>query len=288
MKKILKNVGVFALTCIFLTSCNENDDNTGASLINYSTATVTLTSSSPTTFSENSIDADDATTYAVTITATLTEVQPIDAVIDLVQTGGTANSSDFEAGTITIKAGNLTASASVNILQTGDIEGTETLEIGAVSRANFDVSSFTHSVSIEDDYINNQLALSLSWDSTATSDDITIGSFCEIDFDLILYDSAFNYLGYVLGSTDCPEENVLYGLADGTYYLVADLYSNPYSSLGLTDTIPLTLSWSQEYFENTTGSISSNEYNLGMGSGLGGLIVVLEVANGYEYTLSEY
>ncbi|MCB4799236.1 hypothetical protein [Neotamlana laminarinivorans] len=295
MKNIFKNIGLTLLTFTLITSCNE-DDNTGESLVDYSPATVTLSSSSPTTFSESAIDEDDASTYTVEITATLPSAQPATAVIDLVQTGGTADSSDFSAGTITIPAGSLTGSATVEILQTGDIEGTETLEISGSSRANFIVSPFTYTISIEDDYINDGLELTLSWDGSAEDEDgnVAINSFCELDFDIILYDEAFNYLGYVLGTSNCPENDILSGLPDGTYYLVSDLWSNPYSSYGFTDTIPLTLTWSQEYFDDTAGSISTTAYNLSSegsdtgANGLGGLIVVLEVSNGYEYTLSEF
>ena len=104
MKNILNKIGVFTLACLAFTSCESEDDNTRDSLINYSPATVTLSSSSPTMFDESAIDADDASTYQIMVTATLAASQPVDAVIDLVQSGGSASSSDFEAHTITIPA----------------------------------------------------------------------------------------------------------------------------------------------------------------------------------------
>lgn len=287
MKNIINKLGVFALACLAFTSCESEDDNTGDSLINYSPATVTLSSSSPTTFSESAIDADDASTFQIEIMATLASAQPVDAVIDLVKTGGTASSSDFEAHTITIPAGLLSGSATVDILQTGDIEGSETLQITGKSRANFNVTPYTFSATINEDYINDQLELTLSWDGMATDGDVSIDSFCDIDFDLILYDGAFGYMGYVAGTSACPEHTFLSGLPDGTYYLVTDLWSNPYSGLGFTDTIPVTLSWAQEFFDNS-GSLSTDAYTLSSADGLGGLIVVLEVANGYNYTLSAF
>ena len=110
----------------------------------------------------------------------------------------------------------------------------------------------------------------------------------DFDFDLILYDDEFVYMGYVAGTSSCPETAGLSGLPDGTYYLVSDLWDNPLSGLGFTDTIPLSLSWSQDYFPATAGTITSDAYTLSDTSGLGGLIVVLEVANGYEFTLSPF
>lgn len=287
MKNILNKIGVFTLACLAFTSCDSEDDNTGDSLINYSPATVTLSSSSPTMFDESAIDADDASTFQIEVTATLTEAQPVDAVIDLVQVGGSASSSDYEAHTITIPAGSLMGSATVDIMQTGDIEGDETLQITGKSRANFNVSPFTFNATIGNDYINDHLDLVLSWEGTAVLGDLSLISYCDLDFDLILYDATFTQLGYVLGSSACPEEDYLNGLPDGTYYLVTDLYSNPYFEIGFTDIIPLTLSWSQEYFE-TSGSLSTEAYTLSSEDGLGGLIVVLEVTNGYEYTLSPF
>ena len=294
MKTLIKTLSTLAVAALLSTSCSEDTDNTGDSNINFSPATVTLSSPSPNVFDESAIDADVPSTYQILIEATLDAPQPVNAVIDIVQTGGSADSNDFETGTITILAGDLTGSTSINILQTGDIEGTETLQLTGKSVSNFNVSPFTYSGTIEGDYINNQLDLTLSWDGSAVSGDLSITSFCDMDFDLILYDSAFDYVGYVLGSTACPEHDLLGGLADGTYYLVTDLWANPYSGIGLTDEVPLTLTWSQEYFPEIAGSISSSSYNLSSpdtassGAGLGGMIVVLEVANGYEYTLSPF
>lgn len=276
------------LICGLMTSCNEEDDLTGESLLDYTPSTVTLSSSSPTTFSESAIDEDDASTYEIVITASIPAPQPVNAVIEIYQSGGTASSDDFESTTITILAGDTSASGSVNILQTGGIEGTETLQLTGKAVSNFNVAPYTFNATISDDYINDNLDLTLSWDGSAEDGDITIASFCDIDFDLLLYDSAFGFVGYVLGSADCPEEGPISGLADGTYYLVTDLYANPFSGLGFTDTLPLTLSWNQQYFD-TSGSISSDAFTLSsVPAGPGGLIVVLEVSNGYEYTLSPF
>ncbi|WP_396603126.1 hypothetical protein [Algibacter sp. R77976] len=299
MKNIINKIGVFALACLAFTSCESEDDNTGDSLINYSPATVTLSSSSPTMFDESAIDADDASTFQIEVTATLSAAQPTDAVIDLIQSGGSASSSDFEAHTITIPAGSTTGSATVDILQTGDIEGSETLQITGESRANFNVSPFTFSATIDNDYINDHLDLVLSWDGSAVNDDVTISSFCEMDYDLVLLAEDFSPLAYIAGTASCPEEDYISGLADGTYYIASDLYSNPYSGLGYTDVIPVTISYSQEHFD-VSGSFSSSEesqQNLsspdsgavgGFGEGLGAVVIKLVVTNGYEYTLTNF
>lgn len=301
MKSKIYNIGLFFLASIVsLTSCKDDDANE-VDLVTYNPVTVTLSADSNNfTVLEDQLSSTNNT---YTITASISEPQLLDYYITLEQTGGTATEGvDFEfEDHITISHGQTSGSATVTILQSGDIEESdETFSIEARSATNtINLSTFSFNGTIStnggaNDYINDQLDLTLSWDGSAESGDLSITSFCAMDFDLILYDSAFNYLGYVLGSTACPEHDLLGGLADGTYYLVTDLYENPYSDIGLTDEVPLTLTWSQEYFPETVGSISTSSYSLSSadsvnsGAGLGGMIVVLEVANGYEYTLYPY
>lgn len=260
MNKIIKNIALIAFAGALFTSCNE-DDNTGASVIDYNTATVTLTSTSPTMFDESGIDGTDANTFQVVIQATLSEPQPIDAVIDLVQTGGNADSADFEGSTITIPAGSTSASGTVNILQTGDIEGDETLVIGGSSRANFAVATFSHSVTINNDYVNKSLDLEVSWEGEITVDvedvSTTTVQLCAMDFDILIFDETNGVylpeadLGLQTGS--CPE-STNYEFEDGTYVIVAYLWANPHESLGDSSEVPFTVSFEHEYF--TSGSLA--------------------------------
>jgi len=298
MKIIIKTLSILTVVALLATGCSKKDENTGASNIDYNPATVTLSSLSPNVFDESAIDTDNPATYQITIKATLDAPQPIDAVIDLAQVAGSANASDFDiSGVIRIIAGQTSGIATVDILKTGDIEGDETLSIGATSKSNFNVIPFSHSVTIMNDHINSVLDLTLAWEGTSTIGDVTITSFCEMDFDLIAYDNNFDYVGYILGSADCPEEGSLSGFADGTYYLVADLYANPYEGSNFTDNIPLSLSWSQDYFPETSGIITDDSNAINRidslnasgdytGDGLGALIIQLEVSGGYNYTIT--
>jgi len=286
MKKIFKPFSIFIVASLILTSCEDENDNTNASLINYSPATVTLSSLSNTAFDESAIDPDDESTYVVTITATLSSPQPVNAIIDLVQSGGTANSSDFEAGKITIPAGSLTASANVKILQTGDIEGSETLNITGKSRANFIVMPFTFSASIENDYINNVLEISTTWSGSYSYDtivgDIT-ADFCKTDLDVVLFNSAGNFVKYLGATADCTETGSISGLADGDYYLVIDVFDNPLSISGLSEPIPVTISYNQEHF--VSGSFVSNSVNMASPVGLVA-VATITISNGYNYTVT--
>jgi len=291
MKNKINNFLSYILICGLLASCND-DDNTGHSIINYSPVTVTLSSPSPDTFDESAIDPDNPSTYQITIEATIEAPQPVDAIIDVTQVGGTANASDFEInGAIRIAAGQTSGSATVDILKTGDIEGDETLFIGAsTSRANFDVIPFSHSVNITNDHINDTLDLTMDWagsynySAAGGALDVTV-DYCAADFDLILYTDVGGYVGYVLGTASCPEEGSLSGLADGSYFLVVDLYDNPFSTLNTGQPLPITLNISQEYFPETETTIIHNGYTTDSSSGLQA-IATLDVVGGYNYTVT--
>ncbi|KGL62830.1 hypothetical protein [Polaribacter sp. Hel1_85] len=289
MKNTIKNIGLFAIVAVFFASCEDDNDNTGASLLNYSPATVTLSSTSNTVFDESAIDADDESTYVVTITATLPSPQPVNAVIDLVQSGGTASASDFSAGTITIPAGSLTASADVEIMQTGDIEGTETLDITGKARANFNITPYTFSASIENDYINDHLEFSTTWSgsytyelSTGTAENTV--DFCGVDIDVLAYELATgNY--YDLGGTgSCTETGSMGELPDGDYYVLLYIYGNPYATLGQTEIVPVSISYSQEHFD-TSGSFVSEAVTLATPEQE--LLAVAQITkSGYNFTVT--
>ena len=289
MKNILKTMGLVALSGIFFTACNE-DDNTGESVIDYTPATITLASTSPTMIDESGIDGTDASTYQIEVVATLAEPQPVNAVIDLVQVGGSADSADFEGHTITIPAGSTTGSATVDILQTGDIEGDETLVIGGSSRANFNIASFEHTVTITNDYINTFIDLELDWEGEVTIEEEDVSSttveLCAIDFDVVLFDaSTFANLGYLMATASCPESDS-YSFGDGEYLLIAELYDNPHAGFGDTSDVPLTLNFNHEYFDNSGSIVVTGAFNLSATTGQAP-IAYLTVSNGgqtYEVT----
>ncbi|MGB0974288.1 MAG: hypothetical protein ACPGU9_04775 [Flavobacteriaceae bacterium] len=294
MKNIFKTIGALALTSIIFTSCND-DDHTGQSTMDYSPVTITLSSSSPTVFSENAIDADDASTYTVTIDATIPEAQYIQYKIDLVQTGGTADSHDISLGTITIPVGATTASATVEILQTGDIEGDETFTVTGVSRANAIVAPYEYSGTITNDYINDVLEMGLEWEGTVEFEtDYSNGeyNFCAMDFDLLVYDPVtFADLGmYDAATSACPEHiNFDASTPDGDYLMVANLYANDYETLGLGADVPLTLTYTQEYFEESTdGSITiPDAFNTDNPAGGSAAIATITKA-GTSYTITPF
>ncbi len=294
MKKIFKIKGLI-VALLLVASCGSDDDSNSVSTVPYSKVDITVSSDENNVIvMENAI----AGSQSYTITATIDEPQELHYVINLMQTDGNATENvDFDFDhQIIISPGDTSGIAHVNVYPTGDIEEDEYFTISASLENNYAnlANSFNFSGTITDDYVDPSLELTMSWDGSATSGDVSIESFCGIDFDLLLYDANFGQLGYVLGTADCPEHDYLPALADGTYYLVADLYENPFKDLGFTDTIPLVLDYNQEYFDNS-GSLPNSSYNLSsVGSAEGGTTTLAGIAqviianNGMDITVNPF
>src|SRR5690554_589856 len=248
MKNINKIFFLLALSAGVITTSCSDDDNTGASLVDYKSPTVTLTTASTNVVvAESSIDPEDG--YAITVTATIPEPVQAHLYIPLEQVGGNANSGDFELGTIAILAGTTSGSTDVTIWP-GDCGtvlsgGGETLTVGAPANvANAKVSPFSMDIT----WVKDLLEVSLTWEGTYTYDDngedVTI-DFCEMDLDSLILDTASGSVEYLAGTSDCTETGIISGLADGQYIIIADVYENPFYSAGLGATVPLTLSYTQ-------------------------------------------
>lgn len=290
MKQIFKYIGIAAITCSMFISCNE-DDNTGDSLINYSPVTVTLTSS------ENDVTVDETalTTdgYAITVTATIDNPLPIDIIIPLTNISGTGTSEDFTAENIVIPSSLTSASTTVYINKTGNIEGNETLTIGAIEDSMIanvsSVNAFALNVDINNDYVDYSFTMNFAWEGYVFPEDPDSDSdlpFCDMDADFYFLDSGFNDTGiYDAATGSCPEELVIDGsaFADGTYYIYADLWANPYSGAGYGMAVPITLTYGQGY-ENgiypETVSSPSFQFSTDDTAGAGGMIMEFEIAAG--------
>ncbi|MCB0388814.1 MAG: hypothetical protein KDD23_09185 [Winogradskyella sp.] len=297
MKNKLKSIFLLALSAgVLATSCSE-DDHTGASMINYTSPTVTLsTASTNVVVDESMIDPDLG--YVIEVTASIPEPVFVDLHIPLVQTGGTADSSDFTAGTIVITSGHTSASANVTIWRECEsgVEGDETLEISfADNIANAKMSPFSMDISIENDWVNDVIEITFDWSGELTYDsglpsENTI-DFCSIDIDYIITDDLGNALGYIAGTGDCPEIAEVSGLADGTYFIIAELYDQPFSAPeydGPLTTIPQTVTWMQCGFPATIGEFSNDLLTTATPTGDVLPIAVLEVTGGYNYTVTPF
>ncbi|MCX7547876.1 hypothetical protein OS188_07915 [Xanthomarina sp. F1114] len=292
MKNIFKTLSIILTTTVLFYSCSE-DDVTGASMINYTSPTVTLTTASTNVVvDESAIDPD--TGHVIAVSASIPEPVMANLYIYLEQTGGTAGSGDYSInGPIEIKAGTTTGSTSVTIYQDCEsgVEGDETLTIANVSpTTNANVTPFSMDISIENDYVNDVIEFEFDWSGeyTYTSDvpsEVTI-DFCESDLDFVLADANGNALGYIAGTASCPEAGGFGGLPDGDYIILAEVYSSPFSAEGLNVPMPISVSYDQCGFSG--GSFVNEVLNTDTLAGDVIPIATVTVSGGYNYTVTPW
>lgn len=286
MKAFYKIFTLIIFTSLFIVSC-EVEDTTGDSSLNYTATSITI-SASENDFTVSESSMTDSQSY--TITASIPEPVAVDLVIDLSNTSGTAtNGSDFEFDKeIIIYSGQTSATGNVTIHKTADVEGDEDFSIDFSCKANASINDLTFNATITDDFINDLIGFTFDWSGSYTYSpfggaEVTI-DYCEIDMDFLLFDSDFNMLAiFDAATSSCPEHFDLSGLADGTYYLVADMWANPLAGLNTNQDLPITISYDQEYFGS--GEFIFSGYNTNDSSGT--LIIgVVEVSGGYNYVVT--
>lgn len=255
MKKIIKYICLSLSFGILLTSC-DNEDYTGNSVLDYTDTSISVSSSATSyTFNEALIDPDDASTYTVEITATIATPQYVNAIISFSQIAGNANEDDYSVGEIVIPAGSTSGSAKIEINYTGDIEGSESFTLSAAADGNFNLSNaYNVTVNIQDK-VNDELSVTTTWCGESKPYNKVTVDFGGIDIDVKLYSDAGVFIGYYGAGATCTETGTLTGLADGDYFLVFDLFANPFSGIGSTETVPVTFTYSQDYF-GTEGSFT--------------------------------
>src|SRR5690606_40923781 len=64
--------------------------------------------------------------------------------------------------------------------------------------------------------------------------EVTI-DFCDADIDFALADAGGNILGYIAATAGCPEVGGFSGLPDGNYFILAEVWDNPFEGEGLTE-----------------------------------------------------
>jgi hypothetical protein len=286
MKNIIKYMCLSLSFGLLLTSCDDNEDYTGGSVLDYKASPITVSSSEASyTFNEANIDEDEPSTYTVTLSASIEETQPVDAYVTFSQTDGTADENDYSVGSIKIPAGATSGSTTVEVNYTGDIEGSESFTLMAKTIGNFTLASdFSVTINIEDK-VNDVLEFSTTWAGSKTVDLVGVDGaeldFCTMDIDVLLFSSAGDLVDYLGASSSCTETGSISDVPDGEYYVVLDLYENALAAYELTDTVPVTISYNQENF--ISGSIINTELNLSSPTGLTTVAIVTK--SGYNYTV---
>lgn len=290
MKKYINKLILSLAVLTLVTSCDEDDDN-NVDTVPYSTVTVNLSvDENNVTVSEN--DLVDSQTY--TITASIAQPQVLDYLIKIEQVAGDATEGvDFTFDhDIILSRGTTSATGTVTILKSGDIENDESFTLVAKSfNEYFNVSDFSFSATIVDDYVNDVLSMDMDWSGeysytpAGLPAEVTI-EFCEMDLDLLVYDSNGNDTGiYDAATGACPESIDFSGLPDGTYTLVINVYANPFSGLGTAAPVPITFTYSQEFILEET-VFTNNGITADTPDGTNVIAAELEVVDGYIYTVT--
>lgn len=285
MNKIIKKITLLSFALMLFQAC-ENNETSNINIVPLDPINIAVTVNENDVIVKES-EIDESQDY--TITATIEKAQKVDLALILTQTAGSATYGDdfsFDEAII-ISAGETSASALVHIYKTGDIETTdETLSVGLkTADKNAKISDFNFNATITDDYINGVLELSTNWSGEKTIDLIRGSTatldFCDIDIDVLLYTDTGVFVQYLGATLDCPEKGSISGLADGDYYIVLQVWSNPLAGFGFTDDLPVTITYNQEHF--ISGSFVHNSLNL---SSLSDITAVAKLkVSGYNYTV---
>ncbi len=181
-------------------------------------------------------------------TITLSEPQVVDVRVNVsVVEGGTATEGeDFDIDhLVIIPAGTTMGSGALTTYNDLVVEGSETftIQIGDERTSNVNLTTTTYDVTLNN-FVSNTAVAIYDWSGTAMVDGVE-RVFCdEVDIDVLIYDEAMMDSGnYDAATGDCPED-MSFGTtwADGTYYLVLNLWSNGIVPTdGSTVTFPMTV-----------------------------------------------
>lgn len=292
MKNYLNKLFLSVATLTLVMSCNSDDDN-GVSAEGYTPVAITASSvENNVTVMENAIVGGMA---SYTITATIPSPQVVHTIMNLSQTGGTAvQGLDFDFDhNIIISPGDTSGTATVNVYASGDIETSDdtfTLTASTGDDKSFLTSPFSFSGTITDDYINDVLDIELSWDGEFEDPDfVTIHSFCNMDFDVLIYEGTADTQIYDAATGACPEMVSLSNanIVDGVdYTIIVSLYNNPFISLAIAESVPLKLAYNIDLID-FSGVLDINEYTTDSGNDTN-IGVATIVKNGNEYTVTPF
>lgn len=252
MKKSYSLLLILLVLGVAIASC-EKDDYTGYSTLEASDAKGTLSWSAA---APPASMVEQDTTFNFTITLDKPQVADIHIVIK--QTGGNATKdSDFTlTDEIIIPAYQTTGSGAFKVIADENIETNETVtfQIGDISLGNMNFTPQSFTVELQN-FVKPNLDLTFDWGGTVSYDGAEVELCDEVDIDILVFDVDENDLGiYGAATGDCPEHLTLEGLADGDYYLWANLYTSTVAPTdGTVVSMPITISATQPgLFEGVT------------------------------------
>ncbi len=290
MKNIIFRLTFLAVFSLLITSCNKEDytDHSTTVFVKPS-ATFTSVSGAAISVDETSIDPDNGKTY--TFTGTLSSPSIVDTYIDLSKVGGTLSADEFSTVKIYIPAQSLTGTGSITIFRTSDFENVETLQIKANALGhseNVTGSSAVYTITVNSDYhaVDASFDWSGSYTYTYSGGDTETINFKNIDLDFYIYDSDFNDLGiYDAATGSSPESFEAPMLVNGTYYITAYVWVNPYETYVPAQALPIRVHWEQQNIGH--GDFIYGGFTTAIGAGNEEIIAELTVLNGV-YTIAPY
>jgi len=241
----IKLLGLAVLMAVAIAGCDtaSQDVEPVVSPDGYPTATF-----APTTKTCNEGD---------TIYFKVTTDKPIDRAITFTfkQKGGTANSEDYTAFPAVLQPYTKSVDLMIITWQDFDFTATETIqgEIGVYSIADrYLLNPLTVNPTPVTVTLNNyvgQLTVDFYWGKDITI--LVVGTFSttnNVDFDIWYADAEgfdpadvwLTYIDYIAATGNHPESVSFEGIPNGTYYLIANLWSNAFAGSGVNTTIPIT------------------------------------------------
>ncbi len=210
------------------------------------------------TFAPNSTTCDEGDTVYFTITTD----KPIDRAVSFTfkQTGGTANDADYTAKPAVLLPYTTSVDLMIITWQDADETPTETLlgDIGAYNPGEkYLLNPGTVNPTPVTLTINNfvgPLTVDLFWDKDITiPGDDTYHAASYVDFDFLIVNvEGFDFddiwasdFDFVAASASHPE-SFTFDAPDGSYYLIANLFSNGFAGYGANTTIPVTAQFNRQ------------------------------------------
>jgi hypothetical protein len=191
-----------------------------------------------------------------TIYFTITTDKPIDRSITFTfkQKGGTADSDDYTAFPAVLQPYTKSVDLMIITWQDFDYAATETVqgEIGAYSIADrYLLNPLTVNPTPVTFTMNNyvgELTVDFYWDKDITLGEDTYSTSNNVDFDIWYADvEGFDpddvwatSIDWAAATGSHPESFSFEGLEDGSYYFIANVFSNAFAGSGANTTIPIT------------------------------------------------
>lgn len=300
---------ISALFVAFLASCEPDNDTTGKA---YSKPTVSL--------DQTQFEFTEGESATITITVDQATNRNMNFKLELV--GGTGSFRDYETSgnetiiddgygvighSITVPAYATSYTFDLSSVLDLDTEGTETFEfrfysagngVGAVAEGSEYLNMVVHDVTGDD------FAVQLNWAREAPDHfgtivfpeylgtDSNTHPYSDWDFDIYVFDSGFNEVsGYQAATGNYPERAIMSGLADGDYYIFADLYSGgtdpvePFAFTNMYMSFSKLGTWSYnvpiDYYTTATPESAPNGFNGGE------YLVAIVTKTGSNYELKD-